>query len=119
MNQMSEIDYLLTWAVYLLAVLLANYIWWKMTNGIRWELLRSSLRLSIFTILITPITVSSDIHSLAPAFMALAFEILAADKQAMLRPIYLLGGALLGVNAVLLLHTVFRRGSSHKQVPSR
>lgn len=115
MNQMSELDYALTWVVYLLAVLLANYLWWKMTNWIRWDFLRSSVRLSVFTILIVPITVSSEIHSLAPAFMALAFELLASDDQAWQRPGYLLLGALLVANCMLLGYRLFRRGGRDRE----
>lgn len=112
MNQMSELDYILTWAVYLLGVLLASYIWWKMTNWIRWEFLRNSARLSIFTILIMPITISSDLHSLAPAFMALAFEVLAANTEGWQRAAYLLGAALAVANVLLLLYHLFRRKGS-------
>ena len=108
MSQMSDIDYVLTWAVYLLSVVLICYPLWKLTSILPWATLRRLVRANVLTLLLVPCAISAEISSYAPAFIALAFELLAGKQAEWQGTAQWLLGVLAAVNLLIIIMPLFR-----------
>jgi len=92
-------DFYLTWVIYLLAVLCALLLLWKLSAGFKHDELRSLLQISALAILITPAQLGAvEGHGSywAPAFITAIMEGLGGDGGAAL-------GRLLPMLALLLV----------------
>lgn len=96
-------DYLISWGIYLVSALVCLFVWFRMTRFISVEALRDWMRVPMIVLLFLPLSVSEGSQALAPAVMALMFEILTGGlKTAERAGIPLLAGL---VGAYLLVFT--------------
>ena len=63
-------EYVLAWAVYLLAVAAAQVLCWRVTRPLPWADARRVIQICIFALLITPARLQPSDSYWAPAFMA-------------------------------------------------
>ncbi len=75
-------DNTVAWAAYCVSALGCLLITWKITAPINLLLLKQVLRILVVAILMTPAPISAEYPQLAPAFMVLLMNLLAADFDA-------------------------------------
>lgn len=110
---LEQNEYLVTWGVYILAVLGVMLVWWAMTRPLPWLWLKQPLRLLLTAILLVPAPVAVDRPELAPAFFVYLFDLFVVkDGDPARAALYLVYGLGLGVIVVLIdaaIRTLFRR----------
>ncbi len=67
-------DYYIAWGVYLLAIVGAQVVAWRLVRFIPQVDLRLILQLCLFALLITPAKLDADSNNWVPAFMAAIIE---------------------------------------------
>lgn len=110
---LEQNEYLVTWSVYILAVLGVMLVWWAMTRPLPWLWLKQPLRLLLTAVLLVPAPVAVDRPELAPAFFVYLFDLFVLeDGDPGRAAVYLVYGLGLGVVVVLIdaaIRSLFRR----------
>lgn len=110
---LEQNEYLITWGLYIAAVLGVMLVWWAITRPIPWQWLKQPLRLLLTALLLVPAPVAVDRAELAPAMFIFLFDTLMVHEgDAERAALYLLYGLGIGVVAVLLDALI--RGAFHR-----
>jgi hypothetical protein len=100
------------WGIYLVAVLCAQLLLWKLTAGLKWRGIGSFVQLSSLAVLITPAklqAVEGPGNYWAPGFITAVMEGLGGESEAALGRLLPMLALLLVFTAILLLSTLWRR----------
>ncbi|ARU57386.1 MAG: hypothetical protein MI864_25990 [Pseudomonadales bacterium] len=101
--------YTAVWIGYLCSSALLCVVFWRMTRFIRWWGVRRFLRLAVAVLLFTPIWLPSDEDWLAPAFMALGYELYAGNQETVELSLKLIAAGLIGAMLLVKLEFILRK----------
>ena len=98
---LDYIEYITTWAVYLLAAVGLLVVWWRMTRIIPWQPLKQLLRVLVAAIVLMPGPVVYGSADWAPALFVLLLDVTVVKDADTMRAVpFLLYGLILGLLAL-------------------
>ncbi len=77
---LNELDYVIGWCVYMVAVSGCLGVFWYMTRKLPWQVFKECLRLIVAVLVLVPAVVEPTLYY-APAWLVGAFELLTGNTE--------------------------------------
>ena len=98
---LDYVEYIMTWAVYLVAAVGLMAVWWRLTRFIPWQTPKQVLRVVLAALILMPAPVIYGSADWAPALFVLLLEVTVAKEADTMRAVpFLLYGLILGLLAL-------------------
>lgn len=101
--------YLIAWSMYLLAALGLLLVVWRITRNTRFTKTKRIVRITVVTILLTPVNIAQQGMWLAPAYLVAVYDWLVGNPDRAMLALVLLGGVFAVLLCMTLLESLLRR----------